>query len=72
MIAKVCPRCGSKEIVKIVYGLPSQETIESQRKGEIAIGGDIAPEKDGDFSRYCKKCKREFNARTGKEVVWGE
>jgi hypothetical protein len=34
-----CPRCGSADVVPIVYGLPSRKMIEDCHAGRIALGG---------------------------------
>lgn len=39
-----CPRCGSKQVVPILYGMPSPEMIERSARGEIVIGGCLTSE----------------------------
>jgi hypothetical protein len=47
-----CPSCGSKEIIPIVYGLPSPEDFERAARGEIELGGCcIVP-----VNRRCRSC----------------
>ncbi len=35
---KKCPKCG-KELVRIVYGMPTAETFEAAERKEVFIGG---------------------------------
>ncbi len=34
-----CPRCGSDEVLPIVYGMPSEEGIEKSAAGRVLLGG---------------------------------
>jgi hypothetical protein len=35
-----CPTCHSAEnVIPLVYGYPSQETVDAADRGEIALGG---------------------------------
>lgn len=49
-----CPACGSQEIIPIVYGEPTEKTIQQAERGEIALGGCcqeiVTP------NRKCKDC----------------
>ena len=33
-----CPRCGSDEVIRILYGTPSPELLEEARAGRVALG----------------------------------
>ena len=35
----VCPKCGSKEVLWIVYGYPSDERAKQAARGELILGG---------------------------------
>lgn len=37
----VCPRCGKRSGVKIVYGMPDDELVEKAQRGLVALGGCI-------------------------------
>lgn len=65
-----CPRCGSTNTARILYGMPawSEELEEKVNSGKIHIGGckllGVETE-DGtmislDSKRYCNHCKKEF------------
>ncbi len=56
-----CPHCGyDDQVVRISYGLPSTETIEQAKRGEIALGGScLGPDSPG---WYCRGCMRSFEA----------
>jgi len=50
-----CPKCGSTNIVPIVYGMPSYELLEKEGMSEVLLGGCIV----NDFSPswHCKDCQ---------------
>jgi hypothetical protein len=54
-----CPKCGSKVVVRIVYGYPSPELMERSNKGLVKLGGCCLFGNDPE--RYCKKCETEFS-----------
>src|SRR5215216_7072809 len=39
--AKNCPKCGSKNLMEIVYGRPTSEALDAVERGEIALGGCV-------------------------------
>lgn len=55
-----CPRCGSENTAKILYGMPSFDgTLEAKiEAGKVKLGGccinELSPE------GYCNDCKQEF------------
>jgi len=57
-----CPRCGSKNTARILYGLPAfNETLEAKlNAGKIHIGGCCITGFDAKY--YCNDCKRKFGA----------
>jgi len=38
---KKCPKCGSRKVVRIIYGLPTEEAYKEHLAGKIALGGCI-------------------------------
>jgi hypothetical protein len=36
-----CPRCGSEEVIRILYGAPGPDLLEDARSGRVALGGDV-------------------------------
>lgn len=55
-----CPRCGSKNIAEILYGMPAYYD-EIQAKidaGKLRLGGCCVSGADPKF--YCNDCKKEF------------
>lgn len=54
----ICPQCSSKETVKIVYGYPSQELLQSWFKKEIELGGCIVRKENP--THKCKKCSHQW------------
>ena len=55
-----CPRCGSKNIAEILYGLPDyNEELQSEiKEGKLRLGGCCASELDPKY--YCNDCKKGF------------
>ncbi len=64
-----CPRCGSADqVVEVVYGLPSQETAERARRGELVLGGCILRP---DFPAwYCRACELDFGQLADEQPEW--
>lgn len=55
----VCPMCKSnKQVIQIVYGFPTQETIKRAEKGELWLGGCMIEPCMPYY--YCKKDGFEF------------
>jgi hypothetical protein len=54
----ICPRCGSNNAVKIIYGLPSVEALEDADMGEFVLGGCCIPENAP--TTFCKTCEYEW------------
>lgn len=50
----VCPKCGSAETCRIVYGLPSPEGRERQKRGEVHFGGCCFMGNDPEW--HCNAC----------------
>jgi hypothetical protein len=64
MVRRICPRCGSKKVAKILYGMPAMgpELEEQLSKGEIVLGGCCITGCDPAY--HCNKCKKDFGAPT--------
>lgn len=54
-----CPRCGSPDIVPIMYGLPGPEMMEAANQGRIALGGCCVGERDP--QKQCNACGSQFD-----------
>ena len=52
----VCPKCGSENVVKIMYGLPISEAFEAVERGKYVLGGCCVMEEN----RECRDCKTWF------------
>jgi DNA-directed RNA polymerase subunit RPC12/RpoP len=62
----VCPKCGSTEVVRIVYGLPGPELLEEAKRGQIALGGCCVTGNDPQW--HCHECGHRWRAgRDGRE-----
>lgn len=57
-----CPRCGSINTARILYGYPSmdEKLKEKIETGKVCLGGCLISNFDND--RYCNNCKQEFGA----------
>ncbi len=57
----VCPHCGSKNTVPIMYGLPvfSPQMEKKLNEGRLQLGGCCLTGNDPD--RYCNNCQKEFS-----------
>lgn len=53
-----CPKCKSKKVIPIVYGLPTYETFKSSEEGKIELGGCIVRNNNPNY--FCKGCGNEF------------
>jgi len=50
----VCPTCGSRDVLSIVYGLPTDEALRRAGRGELALGGCIIDDHSPVW--HCRKC----------------
>jgi len=49
-----CPACGSKNVLRICYGMPGPELVEASRQGKVILGGCcVSPE---DPKWQCSNC----------------
>lgn len=56
---KKCLKCGSKNSVNIVYGMPSYELSQEAKVGKVKLGGCMLS--FGDPEYFCKDCEHEWN-----------
>jgi len=64
IVYKQCPRCGSKDTVKIVYGMPTEELFNTDKYwiGGCCIEiGDDGEKISPDY--HCKACGHEWNKK---------
>ena len=54
-----CPRCGSLDVVPILYGYPGPEMMATAEKGLIALGGCCVT--NDDPQKLCRACGQEFD-----------
>lgn len=62
-----CPRCGERDPLPIVYGLPSPPLFEAAERGEVALGGCVLP--FASPSWRCRRCGREWAEPPGAQVT---
>ena len=56
---KKCLKCGSKNSVNILYGMPSYELFQEAEAGKVKLGGCMLSIGDPEYS--CKECEHEWN-----------
>ncbi len=54
-----CPKCGSCNSVKIVYGMPSFKLFQEAEAGKVKLGGCCIIEGGPEY--HCKDCNNEWN-----------
>ena len=65
---KQCPNCGSKNTLKISYGMPIQEAFEKAEAGEIKLDGCCIIVGGPEY--YCKDCEHEWNKEEAVEAAY--
>ncbi len=59
-----CPRCGSEDILPIVYGMPGPSLTEESLAGRVVLGGCLLVPDAPD--RACRDCRRRWRADEAK------
>jgi hypothetical protein len=49
-----CPNCGARDAVRILYGYPSHEMGQAEKRGEIILGGCVIGPESPDYE--CGTC----------------
>ena len=53
-----CPRCGSEDVLPIVYGYPGPELFEESLAGQVRLGGCMVGPDSPEF--HCEVCDHEW------------
>ena len=53
-----CQKCGKTTVVKILYGMPTEEALRLLEQEKLVIGGCCITEKNPDWA--CTNCKVEY------------
>ena len=61
MIKFICSKCKKKEAVKILYGYPADETLQSWFKKEVELGGCII--QPNNPNRKCLNCGHQWRTK---------
>ncbi len=59
-----CPRCDSRDVLPIVYGLPGPELTEESLAGKVALGGCVIWPESPDW--LCQSCGHDWRADEAK------
>ncbi len=55
----MCPKCDSKNIVPIAYGMPGSELQMLELEGKVHLGGCVIREDVLDM--HCNDCKHQWD-----------
>ena len=67
---KICPKCGEKELVEVLYGLPTEEAFEASLKGLIKLEGCCLPEGyNGEDIYYCNNCRCKIYSEVNRKTI---
>ncbi len=65
-----CPKCGSCNSVKIVYGMPGFKLFQEAEAGKVKLGGCCIVEGSPEY--YCKDCNNEWNREQLLDIAYGQ
>jgi hypothetical protein len=57
-----CPKCAAVGALAILRGMPTPETFERVRRGEVVLGGCVVRGDGTDPQWWCRACGLEFRA----------
>lgn len=55
-----CPRCGSTEVIEIIYGFPSEDEMRRAEDGDVVLAGCFFSLYKPDRHYYCIDCDFKF------------
>ncbi|MDY0288258.1 MAG: hypothetical protein RBR15_05500 [Sphaerochaeta sp.] len=61
MAKRVCPVCGSKNTITILYGMPTEQSFLLAEEGKIMLGGCCVAGSDPEH--HCKDCSHEWREK---------
>jgi len=67
---KQCPKCGSKNSLRIIYGMPSHELFEEADAGKVRLGGCCIFEGNPEY--FCKDCENEWKRDQAIDEAYGK
>ena len=65
-----CPKCGSRSVIRILYGEPTGEALFMEAQGKIKLGGCLITDTNPEY--YCNDCKNEWNKREAIDKAYGD
>ena len=67
---KKCPHCGSLNVVRILYGMPTHEAFLLYEEGKIKLGGCCITDSDPEY--FCKDCEHEWDKQEALNHAYNE
>jgi hypothetical protein len=68
IIYKQCPKCGSKNSIKIRYGLPTPKLFLEAEVGKVKLGGCCIMESSPEY--FCKDCEYEWDRKQAIDAAY--
>ncbi|WP_320048001.1 hypothetical protein [uncultured Ilyobacter sp.] len=68
IIYKQCPKCCSKNSVKIIYGMPTHKLFLEAEAGKAKLGGCDLNNNNPEY--FCKDCRYEWNRQQAIDEVY--
>ena len=57
-VPPACPKCASRKVVRIVFGLPGTDLMEAAERGDVSLGGCCVSSDDPRWQ--CRACGAAF------------
>lgn len=67
---KKCPKCGSKNSLKIIYGLPGIKLVMEEAEGKVKLGGCCIFENSPEY--YCTECENEWSREQATDAAYNK
>lgn len=67
---KLCPNCGSTNVLGILYGMPTHEAFLKAEAGEMKLGGCCITDCDPEY--YCKECEHEWDKKQSIDYAYNQ
>ncbi|WP_051188615.1 hypothetical protein [Proteocatella sphenisci] len=65
-----CPRCGSLNVIKIIYGMQTHDAFLMTEEGKIKLGSCCITDSEPEY--YCKDCENEWGRQISIDKAYNE